>query len=165
MVTWPVVVPAVPVPIVMPVPVSVVAWLRVTAPVIPGLGVTAPVITRLGVTALVIPRLGVTAAIVPGLGVTAVVISRLGVLTVMSGGGGARGHLHRDALRERGVAHQAGDGGHTRDRGRGRGDKQSLHGFFLPWDLLPVVKPGPRLGPPLASRPSTSRVTALPTRG
>ena len=36
-------------------------------------------------------------------------------------------------------------------------------GFFLSWALLPVVNPEPRLGPPLAIRPTT-QAAALTTR-
>jgi hypothetical protein len=84
------------------------------------------------VRAAVIPGLGVAAAVVPGLGVTAVVVPRLGVTTVVVNGPGARRDLDRDGLRERCIAHQAGDGGHRRYGGHRRSDQNFLHGFFLP---------------------------------
>jgi hypothetical protein len=94
----------------------------VAATVIPGLGLHPAVITGLGALAAVLPRLGVLAAAIPEHGVAAVVVN----------GPGARRDLDRDALRERRIAHQAGDTGHGCDCSHRRGDQQLLHGFFLP---------------------------------
>jgi len=109
------------------------AWAAGSAAVIPRLGAPAAVIPRLGAPAAVIPRLGTLASVIPGLGVAPVVIARLGVAAVVVKGAGARRDLDRDALRERRIAHQAGDAGHGCDCRHRRGDQQFLHGFFLPW--------------------------------
>jgi hypothetical protein len=141
----------------------VIPRLGLLATVIAGLGLLAAVIARLGVAAAVIAGLGVAAAVIAGLGVAAAVISELGEATVVVYGPGARRDLDRDALRERGIAQQAGNSGHACGSSNRRSNEQFLHGFFLPWDRLQVVKPGPRLDPPLASRPSTRQATALST--
>jgi hypothetical protein len=121
------------------------------------------IVPGLGTLAAVIPGLGTLAAVIPGLDMLAAVISGLGVVGVVVNDPGARRGLDRDALRERRIAHQAGDTGHGCDCCHRRGDQQFLHGFFLPWDLFQVVKPEPRLSPPLANRPSTRGATALST--
>src|SRR5262249_59970301 len=100
--------------------------------VAPGLGGLAAVIPGLGGLAAVIPRLGALAAVVPGLGALAAVVPELDVMAVVVNGLGTRRDLDRDALRERRIAHQAGDAGHGRDSSHRRGDQQFLHGFFLP---------------------------------
>jgi len=112
---------------------AVIPRLGAPAAVIPRLGAPAAVIPRLGTLASVIPGLGLHPAVIPGLGVAPVVIARLGVAAVVVKGAGARRDLDRDALRERRIAHQAGDAGHGCDCRHRRGDQQFLHGFFLPW--------------------------------
>jgi hypothetical protein len=114
-------------------PAAVIPRLGAPAAVIPRLGAPAAVIPRLGTLASVIPGLGLYTAVIPGLGVAPVVIARLGVAAVVVKGAGARRDLDRDALRERRIAHQAGDAGHGCDCRHRRGDQQFLHGFFLPW--------------------------------
>src|SRR5215471_13366382 len=142
---------------------AVIPRLGVTAAVISGLSVTAAVISGLGALAAVISGLGVAAVVISGLGALAAVISGLGVAAVVVNGAGAHRDLDRDALRERRIAHQAGDARHGCDCRHRGGDQQFLHGFFLPWVGLQVVKPEPRLGPPLASRPSTRQAMTSST--
>src|SRR5689334_20085034 len=91
--------------------------------------------------------------VIPGINLAAVVIN----------GVRPRRNLDRDGLRERCVADQTSDSWRGCDGGDRRGDQQFLHGGNLPWNQLPVVKPGPRLGPPLASWPSTWQAAALST--
>lgn len=74
--------------------------------------------------------------VIAWLGVLAVVIAWPGVLAVVVNDSGARWDLDWNALRERRIAHQAGDAGNARDRGNRRGDQQFLHGFFLPLDRV-----------------------------
>jgi hypothetical protein len=112
---------------------------------------------------MVVPGLCVAAAVIAGLCVAAAVIARLDLAPVVVDDPGACGNMDRDALRERRVADQSGNGGGGGDDGRRSEDEQSLHGFVLPWDRLPVVNPEPRLGPPLAIRPTT-QAAALTTR-
>jgi hypothetical protein len=100
--------------------------------VIPGLGVTPAVIPGLSLLATVISGLGALATVISGLGVTPAVIPGLGLAAVVVEGAGACRNLDRNALRERRIAHQAGDGGHGCDGHHRRGDQQFLHGFFLP---------------------------------
>jgi hypothetical protein len=95
--------------------------------VIPRLGVLTTVISRLGVLTAVVPGLGVPATVVPGLGMLAAVVPGLGVLAVVVNDLGARRDLDRDALRERRVAHQAGDAGHGRGGDHRSGYQQFLH--------------------------------------
>src|SRR5229473_2085465 len=80
----------------------------------------------------------------------AMVVARLCLAATVVDDPGACRNMDRDALRERRVADEPGNGGGGGDDGRRSEDEQSLHGFFLPWDRLPVVNPEPRLGPPLA---------------
>ena len=124
---------------------------------------SAAVIPRLGVAAVVIPRFGALAAVIAGLGVVAAVIPGLDVMAAVVNGASARRDVDGDALCERRIARQADDAGHGCDCRHRGGDQQFLHGFFLPWVGLQVVKPEPRLGPPLVSRPSTWWAMALST--
>jgi hypothetical protein len=103
------------------------------------------------------------ASVVARLCVAAMVVARLDVAPVVVDDPGACRNMDRDALRERRVADEPGNGGGGSDDGRRSEDEKSLHGFFLPWDRLPVVNPEPRLGPPLAIRPTT-QAAALTTR-
>jgi hypothetical protein len=95
--------------------------------VIPRLGVLTAVVPGLGVLATVIPGLGVPATVIPRLGVLTVVTPRLGVLAVVVNDLGGPRDLDRDALRERRVAHQAGDAGHGRGSDHRSGYQQFLH--------------------------------------
>jgi len=63
--------------------------------------------------------------------VAATVIARLDVAPVVVDDLGACRNMDRDALRERRVADEPGNGGGGGDDGRRSEDEQSLHGFFL----------------------------------
>ena len=144
---------------------TVIAWLCVAAAVVTRLCLPAAVVAGLCVLAAVVAWFCVAAAVVAWFCVAAVVVAwfcvAAAVVTwfcvaaVVVDGPGACGNMDRDALRERRVADQPGNGGGGSDDGRGSEEEQSLHGFFLPWDRLLVVNPEPRLGPPLAIRPTT----------
>jgi hypothetical protein len=73
------------------------------------------------------------ASVVAWFCVSASVVARLGLVPVVVDDPGACRNMDRDALRERRVADQPGNGGGGSDDGRRSEDEQSLHGFFLPW--------------------------------
>ena len=134
---------------------AVVAWLCVAAVVVAGFCVLAVVVAGFCVLAAVVTWFCVLAAVVSWFCVAAAVVTWFCVAAVVVDGPDACGNMDRDALRERRVADQPRNGGGGSDDGRGSEEEQSLHGFFLPWDRLLVVNPEPRLGPPLAIRPTT----------
>jgi hypothetical protein len=133
------------------------------AAVITRLCLLAAVVTGFCVLAAVVTGFCVLAAVVTGFCVLAAVVTGFCVPAEVVDGPGACGNMDRDALRERCIADQPGNSGGGSDDGRRSEEEQSFHGFFLPWVRLLVVNHEPRLGPPLAIRPTT-RASPLMTR-
>jgi hypothetical protein len=101
------------------------------------------------VAATVIARLDLAATVVAWFCVAATVIARLDLAPVVVDDPGACRNMDRDALRERRVADQAGNGGGGSDDGRRPEDEQSLHG------VLPFV------GSVARSEPRTTARSAI----
>jgi hypothetical protein len=108
-------------------PAAIIARLSGVTAVIAGLGGVIAIIARLSGVIAIIGPLSLSCAVVVGLGMASVVVDNPC----------SRRNLHRNALRERRVADQAGDGWHADNCSRRADDKQFLHGFFLPWIRCP----------------------------